>query len=514
MLRPHGLPRALLPLLLLSLALHAPTGLGGPTKNQEGDLRLEDGDTFGSGTVAVFRGFVWGRVCDDHWTIKEANVVCRQLGYGHAVRALKRNHFHSRSSRFYFMDNVYCNGTETRLVDCRFDGWARHDCSYGEDAGVQCAQLTPPKEKKSWNPLKLRYSEEVLNAMRKVPFTLESAAAHGWVFRPLEYVRSIEEKPVARVLIVNPHSNERLSGGICPDYFTTIEAIVACKQINHGIGGKVIEVPMHEDLTSTGRNVAIIGRCYGNETDLSQCLSYIDVSGVQCQSNKTVAIECKSTLPDLQPDVEAMRRSVYLQRRTLWQLECALEENCFPNTVYTFIANNPTRYQWARRTLLRFTSITKNVGTAPFLPNLIPDHWEWHPCHAHYHSMKVFGRYEVTDEMNRIVTYGHKASFCLEDNNCDRNATKFFHCSNVMDTKGKQGISPGCQDEYFAEYDCQWVDITEVAPGNYTYQVSYNPDFYVAESNYFNNAVTCRLDYRGNWARFYDCQIVHPHDLI
>lgn len=53
--------------------------------------------------------------------------------------------------------------------------------------------------------------------------------------------------------------------------------------------------------------------------------------------------------------------------------------------------------------------------------------------------MKVFGRYEVIDVMERLVSYGHKASFCLEDNRCDANATKYFTCSNVMDTKGKQG---------------------------------------------------------------------------
>lgn len=53
--------------------------------------------------------------------------------------------------------------------------------------------------------------------------------------------------------------------------------------------------------------------------------------------------------------------------------------------------------------------------------------------------MKEFGRYEVIDVMERLVSYGHKASFCLEDNRCERNATKHFFCSNVMDTKGKQG---------------------------------------------------------------------------
>ena len=55
--------------------------------------------------------------------------------------------------------------------------------------------------------------------------------------------------------------------------------------------------------------------------------------------------------------------------------------------------------------------------------------------------MKEFGRYEVLDVMERLVSYGHKASFCLEDNRCEKNATKHFYCSNVMDTKGKQGAS-------------------------------------------------------------------------
>lgn len=34
-----------------------------------------------------------------------------------------------------------------------------------------------------------------------------------------------------------------------------------------------------------------------------------------------------------------------------------------------------------------------------------------------------------------------------------------------------QGLSPGCFDIYAANIDCQWIDITDVPPGNYVLKV-------------------------------------------
>ncbi|XP_074239134.1 scavenger receptor cysteine-rich domain-containing protein DMBT1 isoform X5 [Saimiri boliviensis] len=104
----------------------------------EPPLRLVGTRSRCEGRVELQHQGVWGTVCDDHWNIRNARVVCRLLGCGRALGAPGRGRF-GRGTGPILLDDVRCAGNEDALERCAHSGWGRHNCQHREDAGVVCA---------------------------------------------------------------------------------------------------------------------------------------------------------------------------------------------------------------------------------------------------------------------------------------------------------------------------------------------------------------------------------------
>lgn len=90
----------------------------------------------------MFHAGQWGTVCDDEWELSAADVVCRQLGCGHAVSAPSAAHF-GRGGGPIWLDNVVCEGQESAITHCTHLGFGENNCGHSEDAGVICLGNQP-----------------------------------------------------------------------------------------------------------------------------------------------------------------------------------------------------------------------------------------------------------------------------------------------------------------------------------------------------------------------------------
>ena len=98
-------------------------------------IRLIGGSNDLEGRVEVFYKGAWGTVCDDEWDIRDAGVVCRQLGFDGTATPRVASYFGGGSGDIV-LDNVQCLGTELYLAKCTSS--TDHNCGHTEDAGVTC----------------------------------------------------------------------------------------------------------------------------------------------------------------------------------------------------------------------------------------------------------------------------------------------------------------------------------------------------------------------------------------
>jgi hypothetical protein len=159
---------------------------------------------------------------------------------------------------------------------------------------------------------------------------------------------------------------------------------------------------------------------------------------------------------------------------------CAFAEGCLQGT------------GWRR--LLRFATEIQNIGDADVHlgdPVTQPDLFEYDACHGHFHLLASMS-YRLLDEDGVDRVPGFKQSFCWGDivrvAGVDGPETPNFPMSDEVCNEN-QGLTRGWADVYWADLDCQFLDITGLPPGTYTFRATVNENGLIEESDYTNNTI-------------------------
>lgn len=160
--------------------------------------------------------------------------------------------------------------------------------------------------------------------------------------------------------------------------------------------------------------------------------------------------------PDLVLRQDILETSIYLTTLNATD-ECLINEGCLQG--------------FGLRDIIRFTTHIENNGEADYFigePNDNGDQFTYDNCHNHYHY-DGYAEYVLFDADGVALPIGFKNGFCVLDLTCDNGGSPQYGCSYM-------GISAGCGDIYSSSLECQWIDVTDVEDGIYTFVTRVNWD--------------------------------------
>ncbi|XP_029919672.1 T-cell differentiation antigen CD6-like isoform X2 [Myripristis murdjan] len=209
-------------------------------------VRLAGGGDRCAGRVEVWKHGRWGTVCDDQWDLRDADVVCAQLGCGYAINVTGQGGQFPRGSGPIHLDELNCTGSEESLWACPATEEG-HDCGHKEDAGVVCSE------------------------MRAVRLTggLDRCAGR-----------------------VEVHRNGTW-GTVCDISFQKEEATMTCSMLNCGKEAEKFSQFDHPFAHVNGSQWYYM--CSSEHTNLWQCMEFINNKNL-CKGTKAAGLICKGSL--------------------------------------------------------------------------------------------------------------------------------------------------------------------------------------------------------------------------
>uniref|UniRef100_A0A1X7T6A2 Uncharacterized protein n=1 Tax=Amphimedon queenslandica TaxID=400682 RepID=A0A1X7T6A2_AMPQE len=106
---------------------------------ENGAVRLVNTHTDATnvGRVELCVENTWTTLCDESWDYKDAQVICRQLGFS-VYGALPEYDCYTESHLSFGITELNCTGDEDFLLNCSYSNAALHNCQSHSDASVVC----------------------------------------------------------------------------------------------------------------------------------------------------------------------------------------------------------------------------------------------------------------------------------------------------------------------------------------------------------------------------------------
>ena len=157
--------------------------------------------------------------------------------------------------------------------------------------------------------------------------------------------------------------------------------------------------------------------------------------------------------------------------------DLSIRQDILRHTFYTDVLDNTddcligegclTGY--GKRHVIRFATQIENIGELDYVVGPEEENqgqFTFDNCHQHFHY-EGYAEYILFDESGRQLPASFKNGFCILDLQCEGGGHQTYSCEYM-------GIAAGCEDVYSADLDCQWIDITDLPAGDYTFVTRVN----------------------------------------